>query len=76
MTPQPDRSRRGWLSRPPANWWLRIAFPSLTIFGGGFVFRILFRRTDESSLYLYGTVAALGMVALVVGLIKVKRSAG
>jgi len=48
----------------------------LTIFGGGFVFRILSGRTDEPWLYLYETGAALAMVALVVGLIKVKRSAG
>jgi hypothetical protein len=76
VTRQPDRSRLGWLGRRPPNWWLRFAIPFLTIFGGGFVFRILSGRTDEPWLYLYGTGAALAIVALVVGLIKVKRSAG
>ena len=76
MTRQPDRSRLGWLGRRPPNRWLRFAIPFLTIFGGGFVFRSLSGRTDEPWLYLYGTIAALAMVALVVGLIKVKRSAG
>jgi len=46
----------------------------LVIFGWGFVFRILAGSTDF--LYAYATGAALAMVALVVGLIKVKRSAG
>jgi hypothetical protein len=44
------------------------------MFGFGFVFHILSGRTDW--LYGYGTVAALAVGALVVGLIKVKRSAG
>jgi hypothetical protein len=46
----------------------------LPFFGLGFIFRILSGRTDW--LYAYGTVAALSVGTLVVGLIKVKRSAG
>lgn len=73
MTRQPDRSRLGWLGRRPPNWWLRFAIPGLIMFGGGFVSRILAWSTDF--LYAYGTGVALALVALVVGLIKVKRSA-
>jgi len=75
VTRQPDRSRLGWLGRRPPNRWLRFAIPGLIIFGGGFVVRIV-SGTDDPWLYLYGTGAALAVVALVVGLIKVKRSAG
>jgi hypothetical protein len=46
----------------------------LPFFGFGFVFRVLSGRTDW--LYAYGTVTALAVGALVVGLIKVKGSAG
>ena len=76
MTRLPDRSRLGWLGRRSPDRWLRFAIAGLIMFGGGFVFRILSGRTDEPWHYLYGTGAALAMVALVVGLIKVKRSAG
>jgi len=75
---EPERSRQsdhlGWLRRRPPNWWLRFAAASLPFFGLGFVFRILSGSTDF--LYAYGAVAALAVGALVVGLIKVKRSAG
>ena len=74
MTREPDGSRLEWLGRRPPNWWLRFAIPGLTMFGLGFVFRILSGSTDF--LYAYGTGAVLAIVALVVGLIKVKRSAG
>jgi hypothetical protein len=46
----------------------------LPFFGSAFVFRSLSGRTD--GLYAYGIVVALAVGALVVGLIKVKRSAG
>jgi hypothetical protein len=71
---QQDYSRLGWLGRRLPNWWLRFAVPGLIIFGGGFVFRILSKRTDDIGLYLYGTLATLGMVALVVGLIKARQT--
>jgi hypothetical protein len=70
---QSDYSRLGWFRRRPANRWLRFAIPGLVLFGGGFVLRFLFRR-DEGDLYLYGGVAALALVSLVVGLIKERKA--
>jgi len=58
----------------PANRWLRFAIPFLTIFGGGFVLRLLFSRRDEPGLHLYGGIAALAVVSLVIGLIKERKA--
>ena len=38
------------------------------------VFRILFKRTDDTSLYLYGISATLAVVTLIVRLIKARQS--
>jgi hypothetical protein len=47
----------------------------LIIFGGGFLFRLLFKRTDAIELYVYATVAALALVSLVAGLLKARKAA-
>lgn len=70
---QSDDSRMGWFRRRPANRWLRFAIPGLVLFGGGFVLRFLCRR-DEGDLYLYGAIASLAVVSLVVGLIKERKA--
>lgn len=70
-----DDSRFGWLLRRPANLWLRLGVLGLIIFGGGFLFRLLFKRTDAIELYVYATVAALALVSLVAGLLKARKAA-
>lgn len=72
--PQQLHPRHGWLGRPLPNWWLRFAVPALIIFGGTLAVRILFADTHDIA--PYATVAALAMVALVVGLFKARRSTG
>ena len=47
----------------------------LIIFGGGYLFRILFKRTDAIELYVYATVAVLALVSLVAGLLKARKAA-
>jgi hypothetical protein len=67
-------ARSGSAQRNP---WLAAGVPTLTLFGGGFLLRVLFGSVAPGWMiwFVYGGLGLLGLVLTVVGLVKA-RGAG